>query len=66
MPDKTYLDWPFFAPHHAALEAALDAGECLEPGAHRGEVDAEEEAHAHGGERVAHVVHARHAQGERA
>jgi len=25
MPDKTYLDWPFFAPHHAALEAALDA-----------------------------------------
>jgi acyl-CoA dehydrogenase len=25
MADKTYLDWPFFAPQHAALEQALDA-----------------------------------------
>jgi acyl-CoA dehydrogenase len=25
MSDKTYLDWPFFAPHHAQLEQALDA-----------------------------------------
>lgn len=25
MSDKSYLDWPFFEPHHAALEAALDA-----------------------------------------
>ncbi|SFU66879.1 acyl-CoA dehydrogenase family protein [Pseudoduganella namucuonensis] len=25
MADKAYLDWPFFAPEHAALERALDA-----------------------------------------
>ncbi|CDG84622.1 acyl-CoA dehydrogenase family protein [Janthinobacterium agaricidamnosum] len=25
MSDKTYLDWPFFEPRHAALEAELDA-----------------------------------------
>jgi len=25
MSDKTYLDWPFFAPDHAALESRLDA-----------------------------------------
>ena len=25
MADKSYLDWPFFAPEHAQLEAALDA-----------------------------------------
>ena len=25
MADKTYLDWPFFEPRHAALEQALDA-----------------------------------------
>ncbi|WP_295997852.1 acyl-CoA dehydrogenase family protein [Rugamonas sp.] len=25
MADKTYLEWPFFAPRHAALEQALDA-----------------------------------------
>jgi acyl-CoA dehydrogenase len=24
MADKSYLDWPFFAPHHEALERALD------------------------------------------
>ena len=25
MSDKSYLDWPFLEPRHAALEAALDA-----------------------------------------
>jgi len=41
MADKTYLDWPFFDPCHAALEQALDAwaGQHV-AGAHGHDVDA--------------------------
>ncbi|WP_377703806.1 acyl-CoA dehydrogenase family protein [Pseudoduganella sp. UC29_71] len=41
MADKTYLDWPFFAPQHAALEQALDtwAAEHIHDG-HGSDVDA--------------------------
>ncbi len=41
MADKSYLDWPFFTPAHARLEASLDAwaGENV-AGAHGHDVDA--------------------------
>ncbi|NRR31624.1 acyl-CoA dehydrogenase family protein [Oxalobacteraceae bacterium] len=41
MADKTYLEWPFFEPRHAALERALDtwAGAHI-AGHHGGDVDA--------------------------
>ncbi|WP_432382709.1 acyl-CoA dehydrogenase family protein [Duganella sp. P38] len=41
MSDKLYLEWPFFAPHHAALERALDAWAAQHvAGAHADDVDA--------------------------
>ena len=41
MSDKSYLDWPFFAPRHAALERELDAWAAAEiNGAHGSDVDA--------------------------
>lgn len=41
MSDKHYLEWPFFAPHHAALERALDAWAAQHvAGAHADDVDA--------------------------
>jgi acyl-CoA dehydrogenase len=41
MADKTYLDWPFFEPRHAALEQALDAWAGANvAGAHGHDVDA--------------------------
>jgi acyl-CoA dehydrogenase len=41
MADKSYLDWPFFAPSHAALEQALDAWAVQHvAGAHPHDVDA--------------------------
>jgi acyl-CoA dehydrogenase len=41
MSDKTYLEWPFFEPRHAALEQALDAWAAQHiAGHHEADVDA--------------------------
>jgi len=41
MSDTTYLDWPFFQPHHAALARSLDAWATQQvPQAHAADVDA--------------------------
>jgi acyl-CoA dehydrogenase len=41
MSDKTYLEWPFFEPRHAALEQALDAWAAQHlPQHHEADVDA--------------------------